>query len=217
MKKLLLFLFLIPNLAFSEGVIHKIKGEVYVNGSKATKDYELKNGDKIETRDGLVTLLFEDEIYKLRSNTVFILPDNEVKSPSTLIKGAVIAAFKKKGERKMKIHNTATLSIRGTGVYVKNIAGEKKRYCLCYGKSALETDNHLHSANTESKYHEEFIISSTGKIRKFKLNEFEMNHYSLENIELEKVLGNETPFKSYYRNIVAFFQRSPFIVSFFNI
>lgn len=220
MKKILLLLFLIPNLVFSKSVIHKMKGEVYFNGIQATKSSTLNNGDKIETKDGLITFLFGDEIYKLRPNTIFILPNNKINNPSTLIKGAILAAFKKGGKRKMIIQSTATLTIRGTGIYAKNIEGEQKRYCLCYGESDLETHDHSHSVDTESKYHKEFIITDSGEIRKFNISEFEPNHYSFENIELEKELGNDTPFESNYRNILGLLeskaceaQRSDFIRS----
>ncbi len=220
MKNILLLFFLIPNLVFSKSIIHEMKGEVFFNGIQATKSSTLNNGDKIETKDGLITFLFGEEIYKLRPNTIFILPANKKNSPSTLIKGAILGAFKKGGKRKMIIQSTATLTIRGTGVYAKNVEGEQKRYCLCYGASDLETHDHSHSVDTESKYHKEFIITDSGEIREWNASEFELNHYSFENIELEKELGNDSPFVSTYRNTVGFLEsracrviRSDFIQS----
>lgn len=205
----LFFFFFLANVAFAAEInsIKNFEGEVYINKVLVTKNESVKAGDEISTgAKGKVTVLFEDEAYQLKQNTVFVLPVNEKKdNTSNLVTGSVLAAFTPGKPRKMKIGGLATLSIRGTGIYARS-DNEGVHYCLCYGHSTLASHDHSVDLDTQSKFHKDLIVLKDGNIRTPKFTERKFDHTSRENIELEKLLNRPSPFGGGYRDFMAFFE-----------
>jgi len=188
-------------------IIQSLVGDITVNKTKAFQGEKIKSGDEISTaKNSRVVILYADEVYQLRENTTFILP-SEVKkeSVSNLVTGSVLAAFVPGRTRQMKISNT-TISIRGTGIYAR-LDSSGVHYCLCYGKSELNSHDHTVTLDTTSKFHKDLIVLNDGTIRTPRLfGERKFDHTSQENIQLEKLLGRPTPFGGGYRDLIAIFE-----------
>lgn len=110
------------------------------------------------------------------------------------MQGFLIGAFKKGEERKIKITH-GLLSVRGTGVAVES-SHDHNSVCLCYGEIDLITESERINLNTNNtKYHLVVHIDPSGDIFIPDLNSCKFDHWSVDNIELEKFLGNSSPFK----------------------
>lgn len=200
-------LFNLYSLSFAENLIQHSEGQVFLNKITTQQNTLVKAGDEIRTGlNGKVTVLFEEEVYKLSHNTTFLLPNNSKKeSTSSLVTGTVLAAFKPGKPRKMKIGSATTLTVRGTGIYARS-DNEGVHYCLCYGHSTLASHNHSVDLDTKSKFHKDLIVLKDGMIRTPKMTERKLDHTSRENIELEKLLNRPSPFGGGYRDFVAFLE-----------
>jgi len=206
----LFFFLIIANLAFAaeKNVIENLEGKVFINKVSATKGSPVKSGDEIATGpNSRATVLYQDEAYQLRQNTVFVLPSEiQKESTSKLLAGAVLGAFTPGKPRQMKLGGNATLSIRGTGIYAEVDPKGIVHYCLCYGKSNLSTHDHSIDLDTKSKFHKDLIVLQDGTIRTPKFTERKLDHTSRQNIELEKKLDRPSPFGGGYRDFMAFFE-----------
>ncbi|MDA9221675.1 hypothetical protein N9O82_02010 [Methylophilaceae bacterium] len=176
-------------------MVHKLKGSVLINDQPAEMNQALAANDKIQTlHDGFIKVVFEDSAYSIKKNSVFVLPKETDQSLGNLVKGSLIGAFKKGGERKLKISH-GILSVRGTGVAVES-GHDHSAVCLCYGEIDLNTDQEKITFSTENtKYHLVVHIDPSGDVYLPDLNSCKFDHWSVNNIELEKLLNNSSPFK----------------------
>ncbi len=195
MKKLLFFfLIFFSNFIFAINEIVALKGQVLINNELANLNTPINAGDQIETKhDGYIKFSFMDSAYEVKKNSFFILPINSKETVGNLLKGSLLAAFKKGGERKLKISH-GTLSIRGTGVHVES-GIDHDAVCLCYGEIDLLTNKQTVHLDTEKKYHMIVHIKADGTPYLPDLNSCKFDHWSRENIALEKIIGNPSPFK----------------------
>jgi len=191
----LAFLLLLSQVTYGKNIVHELKGSVLINDQPAEMNQTLAANDKIQTlHDGFIKVIFEDSAYSIKKNSVFVLPENTDESLGHLVKGSLIGAFKKGGERKLKISH-GILSVRGTGVAVES-GHDHSAVCLCYGKIDLDTDQEQISLSTENtKYHLVVHIDPAGDVYLPDLNSCKFDHWSVNNIELEKLLNNSSPFK----------------------
>ena len=191
----LAFLLAVSQFTFAKNIVHELKGSVLINNQPAEINQALSANDKIQTlNDGFIKIIFEDSAYSIKKNSVFVLPEKTDQSLGNLVKGSLIGAFKKGGERKLKISH-GILSVRGTGVAVES-GHDHSAVCLCYGEIDLNTDQEQISLSTENtKYHLVVHIDPAGDVYLPDLNSCKFDHWSVNNIELEKLLNNSSPFK----------------------
>ena len=191
----LAFLLMLSQVTFAKNTVHELKGSVLINDQPAEMNQALAANDKIQTlHDGFIKVVFEDSAYSIKKNSVFVLPKETDQSLGNLVKGSLIGAFKKGGERKLKISH-GILSVRGTGVAVES-GHDHSAVCLCYGEIDLNTDQEKITFSTENtKYHLVVHIDPSGDVYLPDLNSCKFDHWSVNNIELEKLLNNSSPFK----------------------
>ncbi|AKO65019.1 hypothetical protein VI34_03650 [Methylophilales bacterium MBRSG12] len=191
----LAFLMTLSQVIFAKNMVHELKGSVLINDQPAEINQSLAANYKIQTlHDGFIKVIFEESANSIKKNSVFVLPKNTDESLGNLVKGSLIGAFKKGGERKLKISH-GILSVRGTGFAVES-GHDHSAVCLCYGEIDLDTDQEQISLSTENtKYHLVVHIDPAGDVYLLDLNSCKFDHWSVNNIELEKLLNNSSPFK----------------------
>ena len=118
--------------------IHRLEGDVRVNGRRARRSTIIRPGDEVRTgRDSTVTFVVDTDAFHLRElSRLEIEGAGTAASVLRLLTGALLSVF---GRRRARVDTRfATLGIRGTGVYVES-APDLSYLCTCYGETELQT------------------------------------------------------------------------------
>jgi len=119
--------------------VYRVRGDVRVNGEPAREGMDLHAGDVIVTgSDSELVFVAGKDAFMVRANTRLELEGTAgalVLGGLRIVTGAVLSVFTP-GEPKTLRTATATIGIRGTGIYVH--AEEDRTYaCTCYGEAEL--------------------------------------------------------------------------------
>lgn len=111
--------------------IHKMKGDVRINGKPAQAGQMVLPGDSVSTgADGEVVYVIDRNAFLQRSNSVVRFGKDAAKEFMRVVTGRILSVFEH-GEKRLVVP-TAAIGIRGTACYIE--AEPKKVYfCLCYG------------------------------------------------------------------------------------
>ncbi len=141
------------NRLYAQG-IQKLQGKVMLNSKAASLGMLVKPGDKISTgADSVVVFVVDRDAYMLRSNSQLeIVGEDALIKTLNLIAGKMLSVFDK-GEKRI-IVPTATIGIRGTGVYAE--AEPLRSYlCTCYGTVNIQSRSNPSAQETiVSRHHE---------------------------------------------------------------
>lgn len=184
---------ILPDWSFAGGFHQAIEGKIWVNGRIARQKTRIYANSSIRTSTHGTSFVVGNNAFNLRPNSeVKFTPvsgQNRVAIATLrLITGGLLSVFGS-GNKKL-ITPTATIGIRGTGVYME--ADEQSSYvCLCYGKVDL-------SANTqpnilmplEAIHHNGQLVSANGTIG----NQSMRGHTDDELVALEALVGRTVPF-----------------------
>jgi len=119
--------------------VHRLRGDVRVNGAPASEGMDIKGGD-------IITTGANSEVVFVTGKDAFLIRANSrveaqgvlgalVLSGLRIVTGAVLSVFSP-GEAKTLTTPTATIGIRGTAVYVE--AEVSRTYvCTCYGSAEI--------------------------------------------------------------------------------
>jgi hypothetical protein len=176
-------------------VVRELSGEVFLNGFRMVPDSALRVGQTVTTgRDGRIWFTLGGDAYFLRPDSELRLQSSD--PPDTLIDllrlvtGALGATFNR-GARRMVVARTATIGIRGTGIYVEAIPGETYA-CTCFGSTEL-------SSTATGQVMESIPISTDRHVARRITRDavvpapFE-RHTSEEIARLEQLVGRPDPF-----------------------
>ena len=120
--------------------IQSLRGEVLVNDKPADLDTRIYAGDRVETqaRSEIVFAVGEDA-FILRSNSAMQIDgENFFVKGMRLLSGALLTALAPRGaaDGMSVTAATATIGIRGTGVYLE-AEPDLTYVCTCYGQTSL--------------------------------------------------------------------------------
>jgi hypothetical protein len=126
------------------GVVHELVGNVTLNDVPLSRQSALQSGQTIRTgADGRVWFSIGADAYFLRPNSRLRLEASRPKEPVIdflrLVTGALGATFGR-GPRRQIIAPTATIGIRGTGVYLE-VTPEIAYFCTCFGSTEILAPN----------------------------------------------------------------------------
>ena len=122
------------------GEVHEISGEVFLNGAPMAPNAAIQGGQTVTTgASGRVWLSIAGDAYFLRPRSELRLQSRDWRetliSTLRLVTGALGATFRPGGQRSV-IAQTATIGIRGTGVYVET-SPEETYACTCFGTTEM--------------------------------------------------------------------------------
>jgi hypothetical protein len=178
--------------------IYRLSGQVLVNGKPADTATRIGPRDTIETAAGAeIVFAVGADAYILRGGSKLVLStqrgDSEIASLLRILAGKVLAVF---GRGVHDIETpTATLGVRGTGVYVESDP-EQTYLCTCYGIAALAARNDRDSRETiESKHHDQprYILNQAAAGKYIRPAPF-INHTDVELMLIEALVGRTPPF-----------------------
>lgn len=184
--------------AVAQGV-SRARGEVLIGGKPAVRGMEVRPGDVITTGRGaeLVYVAGRDA-FMVRSGSRIELSGaatRAVVSGLRLVTGALLSVFESGRARRIQT-TTATIGIRGTGIYVE--VQEMRTYaCTCYGEAELVPVDEPGEAETVRTSHHDQprYIYPKGMPRMIERAPV-INHTDAELILLETLVGRQVPFDS---------------------
>jgi len=179
-----------------ESGVYRIKGTVTINGRAATEKMPLKAGDVIETGPGAeLVFVANKDAFLVRENTHLELAGSvgaTILRGFRVVTGAVLSVFER-GRPKRLITSTATIGIRGTGLYIESEPA-RSYVCTCYGVSDIEAlADASYRETIETTHHEEpRYVYATGETMIAPATV--QNHTDAELIMLEWLFRREPPF-----------------------
>lgn len=182
--------------------IYRISGKVTVNGADANLGTRIQPADTVETRrNSEVVFVVGTSSYLLRSDSRLVLPaapqqSSAVTSALRLITGKLLSVFGKSPTPLRMETTTATIGIRGTGLYAESDP-ERTYFCTCYGITDVSATDDPSSQDTITATHHDkplYILKdpkATGRnIRRAPF----INHSDQELMLIETLVGRTPPF-----------------------
>jgi hypothetical protein len=173
--------------------LHKIKGDVRINGIPAREGQPVLPGDKVTTgANGEAIYVIDRNAFLQRSNSVVQFGKDASKEFFRVVSGRILSVFEH-GEKRLVVP-TAVLGIRGTACYIE-AAPKKVYFCLCYGTALVEPTaepGRVERIVTEHHDHPIYIYDDTGMPSM--ANTEVANHTDQELIMLEWLNRRRPPF-----------------------
>lgn len=184
--------------AVKQGV-RRVKGEVSVNGKAAGMGASVGPGDTVVAGpNGDVVFVVGRDAFMVRAGSRVEL-EGKGGSPFLaglrVVTGRILSVFAS-GEQKSIQTATATVGIRGTGVYVE-AAHEKTYVCTCYGTvDIISRDDPKARETVTTKHHDQPRFVMAKGAPQMLMNAPVINHTDAELILLESLVGRKPPFGS---------------------
>lgn len=171
--------------------IYRINGELRVNGESATESTIIHARDMVKTGPGSQAIfVVGKDAFLLRENSeLHLTGDNMLVDSMRLMSGALLSVFGKTRHRMGT--PTATIGIRGTGLYVE--AHKDVSYiCTCYGTTDIASSVEPANAETITSHHHDAprYITAEGRILPAPF----VNHTDEELTLIETLVGRVPPF-----------------------
>ena len=182
--------------AQAAGVVHELSGEVRLNGFAMDVNSALAPGQTLTTgADGRVWFSFGGDAFFLRPGSRLRLEAARPSEPLIdflrLFSGALGATFAR-GQRRSLVTPTATIGIRGTGVYLETSRDETYA-CTCFGAVEITspaTGAMMGSVSVQTENHQARSIDRATQIEPAPF----VRHTNAEMIRLESLVGRPDPF-----------------------
>lgn len=181
--------------AVAQGV-RRVRGEVRVNGELAAVGTPVRGGDVVTTGSG------GEAVFVLGRDAALIRGDARVEvsgagliSVLRVLTGAVLTVFSS-GRRRRIETKTATIGIRGTGVYVE-VEPTRTYVCTCYGVAELvAADDPTVRETVRTEHHDEPRYVMAHGAPQMIMDAPVINHTDVELTMLEALVGRQPPFVS---------------------
>lgn len=181
--------------------IYDLRGKVLVDGQPASQGTRIKADSLVETTsNSYVIFAVGQDAHILRENSRLQLSGSEYFADAMrLFTGKVLSVFgQRSGGRKLAIHTTtATIGIRGTGVYSESY-DDSSYVCTCYGATQIVSKTDEKSVENVVSHHHDaprYIVNNPegGKLI---LPAPMKNHTDEELMLIETLVGRVPPFSA---------------------
>lgn len=188
----------IPKELKSDESIFELQGEVFVDGQLAKMSTQIKANSLIKTgSNSFIIFRVGKDAHILRENSQMQLEgENALEAGLHLITGKLLSVF---GQRESgKKHNlrtsTATIGIRGTGVYAESYP-DKSYLCTCYGSTNIQSNIDPKQSEIVTTTHHDsprFILQNPEQGRLI-IPAPVFNHTDEELALIEAIVGRDSP------------------------
>lgn len=177
--------------------VFELAGEVTINGTAATRASIIRPGDRIRTGPGglLIGVVGQEALLLREKTELEIGAAGAARGFFRLVSGALLSVFGKRRDSFDLRTPTATVGIRGTGVYLE-VDPEKTYVCTCYGETAIAAaDDPAASETIRARHHDapRYVLARPQGGRRIVPAAFAY-HTDLELMTLEALVGREVPF-----------------------
>jgi hypothetical protein len=177
--------------------IYTLKGDVRVNGQPANMDTVIRASDRVETGAGArVVFVVGKDAFILRESSHLQLASTSGEyliDTLRVLSGKLLSVF---GKRRHQMSTaTATIGIRGTGVYVESQPDESY-FCTCYGVTDVQAAGDPSQHETiHSKHHNapRYILAAGTSGPRIRPAPFK-DHTDQELELIEALVGRVPPF-----------------------
>lgn len=181
--------------------IYRLSGRVTVNGTPADMRTRIAPADTVETqRNSEVVFVLGASSYMLRGESRMVLPaareDSALTSALRLVTGKLLAVFGKSPTALRLETSTATIGIRGTGVYMESDP-EQTYLCTCYGITDIASTVDPTSKDSVTASHHDrplYILNNPKAVGKNIRRAPFINHTDQELMLIETLVGRTPPF-----------------------
>ena len=188
-----------PDKLADDKSIFSMEGDVRVNGQRADLDTRIQGGDRVSTQDNSeVIFAVGSDSFILRSNSEMEIDGGGFFVDTLrMLTGSVLSVFgKRSGQQQLTMNSsTATIGIRGTGVYMESEPG-LTYLCTCYGQVGVYNNADLNDSELiTATHHDAPKYITDKKIRGSAIRPAPFkNHTDAELKILEAIVGREVPF-----------------------
>jgi hypothetical protein len=177
--------------------IHRIRGDVRVNGAPAREGQDVRAGDVVTTGGASEAVFVAGkDAFLVREHTrleVEGAAGSLLLSGLRIVSGAVLSVFSP-GEAKAVRTPTATIGIRGTGAYVEALA-DRSYVCICYGEADIASSMDPSARETiRTSHHEQPRYVMGMGAPQMLMGAPVINHTDVELGFLEGLVGRRPPF-----------------------
>jgi hypothetical protein len=178
--------------------IDSIKGEAFVNGKPANLGTRIAAGDRVQTGDDsqIIFAVGGDSFLMRSQGDMEITGSNFFIGGLRIISGALLSVFApRKPEDQLNLSAaTATIGIRGTGVYVE-VDPDLTYVCTCYGKVSLaSTANPEDSELIKTRNHDSPRYISKEPVKGTRIRKAPVINHDNDELELlEAIVGRKLP------------------------
>jgi hypothetical protein len=176
--------------------IYKLSGAVWVNGLPATLTTPIHAGDHIRTgSSGRIIFVVGADAFLLRDNSELQLEGDGLPIRGMrMLTGKLLSVFGKSGSWRNLRTSTATIGIRGTGLYVESSPG-RCYVCTCYGHTRIQSlvDPALQKEVRTRHHDQPWYLLADGRGERFEAAPV-INHRDQELELIEELVGRKPPF-----------------------
>jgi hypothetical protein len=176
-----------------QGVV-RVRGDVFVSGRRARPGVAVAPGDVIATgRDAELVFVVERDAFLARGDTRLELSGRLAVQALRIVTGALLSVYPPGASKTIRTP-TASIGIRGTGLYVE-IEPARTYACTCYGEAELVPLDDPRQAETvrTTRHDQPRYIYPRGVPRLIEKAPVK-NHTDAELILLESLVGRTVPF-----------------------
>jgi hypothetical protein len=177
--------------------VSRVRGEVLIGGKPAVRGMEVRPGDVVTVgRRSEAVFVVGRDAFMVRSGSRIEFSgaaSEAVVRGLRLVTGALLSVFETGRARRIQTA-TATIGIRGTGIYVE-VEKMRTYACTCYGEAELVPVDAPQAAETVRTTHHDQprYIYPKGMPRMIERAPV-INHTDAELILLESLVGRQVPF-----------------------
>ncbi len=180
-----------------EAGIARVRGDVRVNGRAVQHGMKVKPGDVVVTgKDAELVVVVGRDAFLVRANSRVEFAGDAARlavAALRVVTGALLSVFEPGGRKRIQTA-TASIGIRGTGVYVE-VEPMRTYICTCYGEAELTPVDEPKAAETVRTTHHDQprYIYPKGMPRMIERAPV-INHADAELVLLESLVGRKPPF-----------------------
>ena len=181
--------------------IYKLQGSVTVNGKAADISTRIEPNSHIKTgSNSQLIFVVANDAFILRSNSQLDMgsSDGLIIDTIRILSGRLLSVFGKRRKPHTITTSTATIGIRGTGMYLESDP-EKSYICTCYGHSRIVANAEPNiSLDVVTEYHDEpfYVLPAATSGGKLIVPAPVINHTDSELVLIEELVGRSPPFEN---------------------
>lgn len=178
--------------------IYRLQGEVTVDGKPADINTSIGPGSIVKTgRNSQVIFVVASDAFILRSNSEIQMKTDAglIIDSMRLLSGRLLSVFGRREKPHTITTSTATIGVRGTGIYVEAEA-DRSYVCTCYGQTRIVASaDPAIGRDVISKHHDQplYVLPSAANGELIVAAPF-INHTDTELALIEELVGRTTPF-----------------------
>lgn len=178
--------------------IYRLEGKVIVDGRLADINTKIEPGSSVQTGEGSeVIFVVGSDAFILRSSSkVSLGAKGMLVQGIRVLTGAILGVFGKREAGHEIVTTTATIGVRGTGIYV-DAAPDRTYACTCYGHTQISANADPSQVRDIVTTHHDLpvYILKSGRQDQLILPAPVIDHSDSELNLIEALVGRKTPFR----------------------